>query len=56
MLEDTGGSLAYNEWPGVKCKEKAGFGTTTFYKLFKELRSAGRIFCSEIDGKWSLKP
>ena len=45
VLEDTGGSLAYNEWRD-KCKEKAGFGTTTFYKLFKELRSAGRIFCS----------
>ena len=54
VLEESGGSLGYNEWQ-EKCHGKVGLGTTTFYKFFKELRNEGRIFHSEVDGKWSFK-
>ncbi len=55
VLEENGGHLPYNEWRD-KCIEKVGFSKGTFYKLFKELRDAKRIFCSKIDEKWGLKP
>jgi AAA domain len=54
VLEESGGSLAYNEWR-EKCGEKFGISKTTFFKYFKELRSAGKIFHSGVDEKWSLK-
>jgi hypothetical protein len=54
VLEQSGGPLAYNEWRD-KCIARIGFARTTFYKYYKELRAADRVYFSEIDEKWSKK-
>lgn len=54
VLDENGGSLVYNEWR-EKCREKFGISKTTFFKYFKELCSAGQIFRSGVDEKWSIK-
>ena len=55
VLEANGGSLLYNDWRD-KCVEQIAFSKTTFFKHFKELRNAEKIFLSEVDQKWSFKP
>ena len=55
VLELNGCSLAYNEWRD-KCIAIIGLSTGTFYKYFKELKNAGKIFLSELDQKWNVRP
>ena len=55
VLDENGGSLAYNEWRD-RCHAKSGMSPGTFYGRFKELRDANKIFFSAMDQKWSRRP
>jgi hypothetical protein len=55
ILRHLSGSMTSSEWAKV-CEEHETISERSFYRMRKQLEKEGRIFRSEIDQKWSLRP